>query len=381
MARRRAHGEGTIFLTDRGRWRADVSLGYDAEGKRVRRTLYGRTQKEVRGKLDVLKQQQAAGMLTDTKLTVKDFLERWLGEKERQVKPRTAELYGEQIDRYLVPALGSTKLGKLSPMQVQTMVGNLGDSVGVPTANKVRKLLYGALKQAVRWQLVPRNVCEAVDPLKERPREMSLWTPGEAVRFLEATRPHRLYAAFYLLMATGLRRGEVLGLTWADLTGDRLYVRRSYTVIGGKPAWSTPKTQKGVRFVVLPQDALAVLEGHRKQQEAERAFLGSAWLGGGFMFTHEDGRPFPPGTLHKLWLRLQADAKVPTVRLHDLRHLHVSLLVKQGFDPRAIADRVGHTDPAFTMRRYAHMFEEQRQAAAMNLTDLLRPKGTPATPN
>lgn len=381
MARRRAHGEGSIFPTGTGRWRADVSLGYDAEGKRVRRTLYGRTQKEVRGKLDALKQQQAAGMLSDTKVTVKDFLERWLEEKERQVKPRTAELYEEQVTRYLIPALGATKLAKLTPMQVQTVVGNLGDAVGVPTANKVRKLLYGALKQAVRWQLVVRNVCEAVDPLKEQPREMSLWTPGEAVQFLEATRPHRLYAAFYLLMATGLRRGEVLGLTWADLTGDRLHVRRSYTIIGGKPAWSTPKTEKGVRFVVLPQDALAVLEGHRRLQEAERALLGSAWFAGGFIFTHEDGRPVPPGTFHKLWLRLQEEAEVPTVRLHDLRHLHVSLLVKQGFDPRAIADRVGHTDPAFTMRRYAHMFDEQRQAAAVNLTDLLRPKGVPATAN
>ncbi len=381
MAKRRAHGEGTIFQTPNGRWRADVSLGYDEEGKRMRRTIYGRTQKEVRGKLDALKQQQATGTLSDTELTVKDFLTRWLDEKARQVKPRTAELYKEQVTRYLVPALGSTRLAKLTPVQVQSTVGGLGDTVGAPTANKVRKLLYGALKQAVRWQLVPHNVCEAVDPLKEQPREMTLWTPTEAVQFLAATRPHRLYAALYLLMATGLRRGEALRLTWADLTGDRLHVRRSYTVIGGKPAWSTPKTEKGVRFVVLPQDALTVLEQHRKQQEAERAFLGSAWFDGGFILTHEDGRPVPPGTFHKLWLRLQEDAKVPSVRLHDLRHLHVSLLVKQGFDPRAIADRVGHTDPAFTMRRYAHMFDEQRQAAAVNLTDLLRPKGVPATAN
>ena len=95
---------------------------------------------------------------------------------------------------------------------------------------------------------------------------------------------------------------------------------------------------------------------------------------GDFIFTLEDGRPVAPVTFHKLWQRLQKDAGVPVMRLHDLRHLHVSLLVSRGFDPRAIADRVGHTDPAFTMRRYAHMFEEQRQAAAVNLTDLLAPK-------
>lgn len=222
--------------------------------------------------------------------------------------------------------------------------------------------------------MIPRNVCEAVDPFKENAVEMNLWTPAEAVQFLNTARAHRLHAAFYLLMATGLRRGEMLGLQWGDLKGDRLHVRRSYTIIGGKPAWSTPKTQRGVRFVVLPPDTLAVLEQHRQQQAGERAFLGDAWLEGDFIFTLEDGHPVAPGTFHKTWLRLQKEAGVPKVRLHDLRHLHVSLLVKQGFDPRTIADRVGHTDPAFTMRRYAHMFEEQRQAAAMNLTDLLMPK-------
>jgi integrase len=357
-----------------GKWRADVSLGYDANGKRKRKPVYGRTQKEVRQKLDDLKQQLAQGTLSTDKLTVKEYLERWLSEKARQVKPRTAELYREQAERYVIPHIGRTRLSKLTPMQVQEMMGALADKVGIPTANKARKLLYGALKQAVRWQLVPRNVCEAVDPFKENAVEMKLWTPAEAVQFLDTARVHRLHAAFYLLMATGLRRGEVLGLQWQDLKGDRLHIRRSYTIIGGKPAWSTPKTQKGVRFVVVPADALAVLELHRQQQAEERAFLGAAWLDGDFIFTLPDGCPVAPGTFHKMWLRLQKEASVPQVRLHDLRHLHVSLLVKQGFDPRAIADRVGHTDPAFTMRRYAHMFEEQRQAAAMNLTDLLRPK-------
>lgn len=374
MAKRRAHGEGSIFQMANGKWRADVSLGYDANGKRKRKPVYGRTQKEVRQKLDDLKQQLAQGMLSDKKLTVKEYLERWLTEKARQVKPRTAELYREQAERYIIPHIGRTQLSKLTPMQVQQMTGTLADRVGIPTANKTRKLLYGALKQAVRWQLVPRNVCEAVDPLKESAVELSLWTPAEAVQFLHTVRGHRLYAAFHLLMATGLRRGEVLGLRWGDLKGDRLHVRRSYTIIGGKPAWSTPKTQRGVRFVVLPADALSALEQHRKQQSAERMFLGDAWLDGDFIFTVEDGRPISPNTFHHLWLRLQRQAEVPRVRLHDLRHLHVSLLVKQGFDPRAIADRVGHTDPAFTMRRYAHMFEEQRQAAAMNLSDLLMPK-------
>lgn len=374
MAKRRAHGEGTIFQLPNGRWQADISLGYKPDGKRNRKSLYGKTQKEVRQKLDAVKQQLSQGTFSSSKLTVSDYLEQWVKEKARQVKPRTEELYREQARRYIVPHIGGVQLTKLKPVQVQAMVSAVADDVSAATANKARKLLYGALKQAVRWQLISRNVCEAVDPLKEVSRAMLLWTTGEAVQFLDSVRVHRLYGAFHLFMATGLRRGEVLGLRWSDLRGDKLHIQRSLTVVGGKPTWTTPKTEKGVRFVVLSPDALEALEHHRKQQDAERALAGEAWAETGSIFTSEDGRPIPPGTFHKVWLRLQKSAGVPQVRLHDLRHLHVSLLVKQGMDPRTIADRVGHTDPAFTLRRYSHMFEEQRQAAAINLSELLQPK-------
>ena len=368
---RRAHGEGTITQRGDGTWMGQISLGYDGEGKRKRKTVYGKTQKEVRAKLDEIKQQLASGTLSDTKLTVKQYLERWLKEKARSVKPRTVEIYKDWAERLVNPRLGSVRLGKLTPMQVQSMVSDIADKVGAPTANKVRKMLYGALKQAVRWQLVPRNVCEAVDPLKENPMRLTLWTSEHAVRFLSAARASRYYAAFYIIMVTGLRRGEVLGLEWGDLREDRLYIQRSYTMSNKGPVWSTPKTERGKRYVTLPADALDVLEEHRRRQEAERTFMGDSWPETDLIFTTEVGGPVSPSSFHTVWLRLQKEAEVPSARLHDLRHLHVSLLIKQGFDPRTVADRVGHSDPAFTLRRYSHMFEERRKAAAVNLADLL----------
>ena len=121
-------------------------------------------------------------------------------------------LYQEQAERYVIPKIGRVKLDKLTPLNLQQMVSELADEIGAPTANKARTLMFAALKQAVQWQLIARNPCEAVAKLKETRQEMILWTPAETVQFLEAARNHRLYAAFYVAVFAGLRRGELLGL-------------------------------------------------------------------------------------------------------------------------------------------------------------------------
>ncbi|MBI3961113.1 MAG: hypothetical protein HY335_00035, partial [Deinococcus sp.] len=166
MAKKRGNGEGTLFRRQDGTWQGAVSLGYDGDGKRKRRTVYGKTQAGVRAKLDELKQQVASGMFSETRLTVRVHLDHWLAEKARQVKPRTVECYGHCIRAHIAPRLGRVSLTKLTPMHVQTMLGELADGVGGRTANLCRSLLFSAMKQAVRWQLISRNPVEAVDPLK-----------------------------------------------------------------------------------------------------------------------------------------------------------------------------------------------------------------------
>jgi integrase len=377
VAKKRANGEGSITRRNDGLWQGSISLGYNDKGKRKRETRYGRTQAEVRQKLDELKWQLAGGTFSDTKLLVKDYLAQWLAEKEREVKPRTADFYHYYIRMYINPHLGWVRLDKLTPLQVQAMMGALADASGVSTANKSRGVLFSALKQAVRWQLIPRNPVEAVNKLKEQKRDMTIWTTEEALQFLSVATKHRLYAAFYLSMSTGLRCGELLGLHWADLHGNSLRVTNNLVNLWGREGQKgrliiqSPKTNKAVRRVVISPAVTGVLEQHRERQEAERAFLGEAWQEHGLVFASEVGTPLHPRNFARVWYGLQEKADVTRVRLHDLRDLHVSLLVKEGFDPQTIADRIGHTDPAFTLRQYSHAFEEQRQAAGVDIMDLL----------
>lgn len=375
MAKRRAHGEGSLYQRKSdGRWVGTLTVGYDDEGKQRRLVVYGATQRKAREKLDKLREQYNSGTLSETRQSVAQYLHHWLEAKSRTVRPRTLELYADLIRLHIRPRIGHVRLDRLKPLQVQQMVNAIHDDVGASTANKARRVLHGALKQAVKWQMIPRNVVEAVEPLPEPRREMVIWSPEEARRFLDTAKTHRLYAAFYLAMATGLRRGEILGLRWDDLVGNALHIRRTLTTRGGKPVWSTPKTAKGERLVIVPADALAVLEEHRRRQAEERYLirgLGEPWADDTLVFANTRGDVTTPTAFQHHWKRLQEKANVPEARLHDLRHLHVSLLVQQGFDPRTIADRVGHADASFTLRRYAHMFEQQRKAAAVDLEKLL----------
>ena len=296
------------------------------------------------------------------------------------------------------------KLDKLKPADIRMMCSGLATRISPQWANKCRRVLSGALADALRLELIFRNPCDAVKPMKVVENEMRLWTSIEAARFLDAARPHRLYALFYLAMSTGLRRGELLGLRWQDVGESCIYVRQSVIEQRGNIMITTPKTEKGARRVVLSADVMTVLDEHRKRQDAERDYLGSSWPDTGLVFVSEVGTMLHPRNFTKTWHTLQENARkgwekaaretgdaltlkqletgklMSRVRLHDLRHLHASLAIKAGVDLKVLADRLGHSRASFTLDVYTHLFEEQRDNSAVSLLDFL-PKGDPKTAN
>lgn len=193
MARRRStrrgKGEGSVFEQANGTWRGKVTTGHDDAGKQRCRWVSGKTQAEALAKVAEIKQRLTTGTFSDTKLTIAQYLEQWLEHKDRTVKPRSAEFYRYNAHKYIVPRIGRAKLDKLTPLDVQRMMSDVADTAGVSTANKCRTTLCAALTQAVRWQVVARNVVAAVDKLTEKAREMTLWTPAQAAHFLDTARP------------------------------------------------------------------------------------------------------------------------------------------------------------------------------------------------
>jgi len=375
---RRPQGGGTIYRLKNGMYIAQLDMGRDATGKRIRPGRQAKTKKEALAKLRALEQaflnrsDESDHDATHSE-TVAGYLDRWFQHCQPRWSPRTIELYRHEIDRHIKPHIGDVPIRELTPMHVQDMVSSIVASGHIPTANKVRTLLYSALKQAMRWEVIAKNPADAVDPIKEPRNEKSLWTPEQAQAFIEAVRGHRFYAAFYLLLTTGLRRGELLGLRWEDIGVDGLHVRQTVTLVGSKPHIGPTKTAKSRRFVTLPPDAIAVLERHRVEQAKARHLLGSSWERPDLVFPSEIGTVMHPRNFHRAWRTALRKAGIAHANIHAMRHLHISLLIMQGVDPKTVSERAGHSSTAFTLDRYGHVFLQQRKGAAFSLDALLSP--------
>lgn len=371
---RQPQGAGSIYRHKNGKWIAQIDLGRDKQGKRRRKARTATTKKEAQAKLRALEAEYNRSALNNDQNageTVQTYLERWFEHEKPRWSPRTTELYNHQLRMHVYPRLGILPLAALKPVHVQEFMSGIVREGKIPTANKCRRMLYTALKQAVRWELIDKNPVEAVDPIPETLKELELWTGEQAARFIENNLHHRHYAAFYLLITSGLRRGELLGLRWEDVGDEGVYVRQTVTVLGNKPTIGVPKTRTSRRYLALPKDALEVLKRHKLTQNSQKELVGDTWSRPDLVFPSEIGSIMDPRNFLRSFKKAVRDAGLPDARIHDMRHLHISLLIYIGEDAKTVSDRAGHSSTSFTLDRYGHVFKEQRQRAAHPLSTLL----------
>jgi len=368
--RRRGQGEGLVRQRSDGRWEGRLSLGW-REGKRVRRCYYGTTQAEVLDRLTKARSDLKLGLsVASDRQTVGDFLAHWLeGSAKPRIKPRSYERFAELIRLHIGPSLGRVHLEKLTPVHVQRLLTQKRqDGLAAQTVVSIRNVLRTALNQALRWGLISRNVATLVDvPRIERPAVRVL-SAEEANHLLDAARGERFEAVYSVGLALGLRRGELLGLTWrdVDVDGAQLRIIRSLQRIGGKLQLTETKTPKSRRTVPLPQYAVRSLRAHRVRQIEERLASGSDWKDGDMdlVFANRTGGPIEPVNLHRAYKRLLSKAGLPSIRFHNLRHSAASLMLAQGVPLKTIQEILGHSSIAVTSGFYAHLGEQLKREAA-----------------
>lgn len=376
MARRGAN-EGNIYKRADGRWEARMNLGYKA-GKRVRKSFYGETRRAVQDQLSRALREADQGIApTDGRLTLARYLARWLSDAVRpSVRPSTFRAYEMHVRLYLIPDLGSTPLARLTAIQVQAMLNaRLKTGLSPRTVHHIRAVLRKALNQAVRWGLLSRNVATMVDPPRTTSVEIRPLSPRDARALLGAVKGDRLEALFTVALALGLRQGEALGLTWADVDLDSgtLTIRRALQRVAGKLQFIEPKTTRSRRTVALPPIVVASLRAHRARQLEERLFAGSRWQEKDLVFTTSIGSPLDgPNVTHRLQ-RLLDEASLPRMRFHDLRHACASLLLAQGVHPRVVMEALGHSQISLTMNTYSHVLPTLQREAAHRMDVLLQP--------
>ena len=326
MPSRRGHGEGSIYQrSDNGIWCTVVDLGY-VNGKRKRKYIYGKTRKEVAEKLKVVLRDQQQGMVSRTteRQTVAQFLDRWLAEKvQAKNRPKTFHSYSQIVRLYIVPGLGKIQLAKLTTEDIDTLLNRkLAAGLSPRTVQYIRAILRMALAQALKWQLVPRNVAALTDAPKVERFTTHPLTQVQARQLLTAAQGDRLEALYCVALSLGLRQGEALGLRWedVDLDAQTLRVAVALQSVGGKRVLSRPKTATSCRTLTMPAALIGKLREHRIRQLEEQQLAGTRWRDHGLVFASTVGTPMIPRNLVRSFKALLERAGLPDVRFHDLRH-------------------------------------------------------------
>jgi integrase len=377
MAGKRGNGEGTIFQRSSDkRWMGVLQLGYGPTGRPIKKSVSGKTRAEVLKKFKELQRTLDDGLpAPDKSVTVTRLLESWnLDVLSHQVSATAANHYMSIARNHIIPTIGRKKLIELTTSDVDRMISKkIAQGLSASTVRRIRSVLAQAIDQGIRWGWVNRNVATLARAPKSVRSEGRTLTVDEARRFLHQLEGHRLETLFTLMLMTGLRRGETLGLQWTDLDTKKgvLTVRRQLQREGDGLVTRDTKTQRSRRVVNLPAQMLDLLKSHRHEQEVARKALGPAWIDSGFIFTTPLGGPLDPRNLLRAFKKVCIEAGLGDWHLHELRHSAASLMLAQGVKLQVVSEVLGHSSIRMTADVYGHILDPDRRSAAAAMADVI----------
>jgi integrase len=369
--RRRGRGEGSIFPIG-NRWAADVSFGFNAEGKRQRRRIYGDTKQAVATKLRELQTAADRGQLPDAgSLTVGQHLSAWLSVVKASIAPNTYVDYEKNVSK-LAAHLGNVKLAKLTGLHVQKLYADLErDGASRATQRRAGVTLGIALQHACRLRLVPYNVARDIPKPRVPRKEIKPLGPDEANRFLTAAKSDRLFALYAAWIDSGAREGELFGLCWSavDFDGGAITITKNLEEIKGCFELRDVKTAKSRRRVPLSTFTMQALQEHRKAMLAEGHYRHD----GPVFCDTAGGWLRKSNVLRRSFRSILKRAELPTtIRPYDLRHTGATLLLLAGEDAKVVAERLGHSTTRLTQDVYQHVLPGMQERAAAKLDAIFR---------
>lgn len=334
---------------------------------------------------EILGRLQRGDYVQPSRATLAAFLGEYLQAARTTLRPATWEGYRASLEVYVIPRLGDVPLQGVTPAALTAMYADLlahgrANRPGPLSARTVRmthSIVRKALGEAVRWGYLTRNPGDLATPPRQQPPEMQTWSADQLRTFLKHVAGDRYYAAYLLAATTGMRRGEVLGLRWADVDldgshGGRVSVTQSLLTINNRMVFSPPKTATSRRSVTLDSHTLEALQAHRKAALAERLAFGAGWPDGDLVFTDAEGLPVHPRRFSAYYFAQHVKAAgLPPIRFHDLRHTHATLALQAGVHPKVVSERLGHSSIAVTMDRYSHVMPAMEAEAAEKVAAVL----------
>ncbi len=390
MGKKRSNGEGSVIKVKDNLWRGAVVVGRDENGNMKRKWFNGKTKKEVMDKMQpILAMINTGDYIEPSKTLLGDWLDVWLSEyKKNVIKPTTYDSYETNIRCHLKPGLGHISMKDLKTFDIQRFMNSKYEA-GVSTAliRKLQNLLHGALKQAIINQLTNKNVAEGVVLPTHKQKEIRVFDKIEEKNFIEELKGDRLEVAFKLDLVSGLRIGELLGLTWdcVDLEKGILTIKQSLIRIKNRKKEkengtekknlyiieNTTKTKNSNRKVPLPKTAVAMLARYKLFQDWEKRKAAGVYVDNNLLFCTALGNRIIPKNAARTFKRVSEKVGITGASIHSIRHTYATRLFEKGVAPKTVSDLLGHKNVSHTLDVYTHVLPEIKSHAVDNLNYML----------
>jgi integrase len=374
--------KGHIRERSPGHWAIVIDTHDPATGKRRRKwhSFRGTKRQAQVECAKLIAEAQTGTALDPSRVTLREYLERWLTHIATQITPKTEECYREIVENRIVPALGNVTLAKLRPEQIAQAYadalargGRDGTGLSPRSVQMMHRTLAQAFKQAVKWQLLASNPAAACNGPRVERREMKVLDMAATASLIQFARGSRIYVPVLLLALCGLRRGEAVALRWnrLDLDAGRMSVSTSIEQTAQGLREKPPKGGRP-RSVILPAFLIDELRKHRIKQAEDLLRLGVRQTDNTHICLREDGNPWPPRLITRAFVSLIRASGLPRVRLHDLRHGHATHLLAANTHPKVVQERLGHASIELTLNVYSHVLPSMQEDAAATIDAAMR---------
>ena len=379
MAKRRANGEGSIRKRPDGRWEGRYTAGRDLEtGKTVYKNVLGKTQAEVKAKLkQAIQENSEVDTLKAAQYTVGQWMDVWFENYAKiKVRPSSHQTYRGYIDNHIKSNIGKIQLNKLTTLELQKLYKKLlsrgrvdrieakGQPKGLSpkTVRNIHQVISSAMDFAKAQKLIAVNPTDGCALPKLEHREMKTLPVEQLASFLREAKESGVFEMYYIELATGLRRGELLGLKWEDLDLEQgtLRVQRQVSRINGEVVEAPLKTKNSYRTISLGEDAVGILKKQKKKCGDSE-----------YVFPSPTGGPISPDSVIQMLHRVLKRAGLPKVRFHDLRHTFATVALQNGVDIKTVSGMLGHYSAGFTLDTYAHVTTQAQREAAKTMGSVL----------